>query len=45
MTISLPKLKCNKCKHEWTPRKSDVRQCPECKTAYWNKEEEDKDEE
>lgn len=31
------KLKCMKCGWEWIPRKVDVRQCPKCKTAYWEK--------
>jgi len=30
-----PELKCIKCKHKWIPRKRDVRQCPRCKTSYW----------
>jgi len=30
------KLHCKKCNWEWVPRKADVRQCPHCKTAYWN---------
>ncbi len=38
MQIKLEKLKCVKCGHEWPPRKEDVRQCPKCKTAYWDKE-------
>lgn len=29
-------LKCLRCGHEWTPRKPEVRQCPRCKSAYWN---------
>jgi predicted Zn-ribbon and HTH transcriptional regulator len=33
-------LKCERCGHEWVPRKkllSEVRLCPKCKTAYWDK--------
>jgi predicted Zn-ribbon and HTH transcriptional regulator len=37
MKVKLQKLKCIKCGYEWTPRKEDVRQCPDCKTAYWDK--------
>lgn len=40
MKVKLSKLKCFKCNHEWTPRKQDVRQCPKCKTAYFDKEKE-----
>ena len=29
-------LTCRKCGHEWTPRQSDVRICPKCKTAKWD---------
>ena len=28
-------IECRRCGHEWIPRKNDVRQCPKCKTAYW----------
>jgi predicted Zn-ribbon and HTH transcriptional regulator len=39
LKCKLQKLKCGKCGYEWTPRKEDVRQCPKCKTAYWDKKE------
>ena len=32
--------KCNRCSHEWVPRKGTVgepRVCPKCKSPYWNK--------
>lgn len=31
-------LKCERCGHEWIPRKdkSQVRQCPSCKTVWWD---------
>ena len=35
MKVRLNKVECKKCKHQWLPRKLDVRQCPKCKTAYW----------
>jgi len=40
MQINLEKLKleCKRCGHRWIPKKEDVRQCPKCKTAYWDKE-------
>ncbi len=33
-------VKCKRCGYTWFPRKdeSKVRQCPKCKSAYWNKE-------
>lgn len=34
--VKMVKLRCQKCEHEWIPRKSDVRLCPNCKTAYWD---------
>lgn len=30
------KLTCKRCFHKWVPRKIDVRQCPKCKSAFWN---------
>lgn len=44
MEIKVIKLKCKKCDYEWVPRKEDVRQCPRCKTAYWDSEREIKNE-
>ena len=38
MQITIPKLKCKRCGHEWWPRKSEVRICPKCKSAYWDRE-------
>lgn len=35
--IKIPTLKCKRCGYEWTPRKEDVRLCPNCKSAYWDK--------
>jgi Zn finger protein HypA/HybF involved in hydrogenase expression len=29
-------LECMRCGFRWTPRKTDVRQCPRCKSAYWD---------
>jgi uncharacterized OB-fold protein len=37
VVIILPEVKCVKCGHKWTPRKSDVRLCAKCKTPYWDK--------
>jgi len=39
MKIQLPKkLECKRCGHQWIPRTDDVRQCPKCKSAHWDKE-------
>lgn len=35
--ISVPRLKCLRCEHTWTPRKSKITICPKCKSPYWNK--------
>lgn len=38
MKIKIKKqLKCERCGHEWNPRKEEVRQCPKCKSAWWDK--------
>jgi hypothetical protein len=31
--------KCERCDNEWLPRDADVepKQCPACKSPYWNK--------
>jgi len=34
--IEIVKLVCCKCGWAWIPRKKEVRQCPSCKTAYWD---------
>jgi len=33
---------CLRCGWKWFPIKEDVRQCPKCKTAYWNKPKKEK---
>ena len=36
--MKLPKLKCNRCQHEWSPRKeTEPKTCPKCNSPYWNK--------
>lgn len=42
MLIKIQTLKCKRCGHEWTPRQADVRICPKCKSASWNKEKKEK---
>lgn len=36
MEIKITKLECLRCGKVWAPNKTDVRQCPACKTAYWD---------
>ena len=43
MKVKLPIFKCKRCGHEWNPRKPDVRQCPKCKSAYWDQDKEVKE--
>ena len=31
-------IKCKRCGHKWRPRQKDIRVCPKCHSAYWNKE-------
>lgn len=44
MKVELNKLSCEKCNHRWAPRKEDVRQCPNCKTAYFDQPRKEKEE-
>ena len=34
--IRITKLVCKRCGHRWVARKKEVRQCPKCKSAYWD---------
>lgn len=36
MKINIPKLHCERCEWNWTPRNEEVRLCPRCKSAYWD---------
>lgn len=38
MKVSVLKVKCKRCAHEWTPRKGEVRRCAKCKSPYWDRE-------
>lgn len=35
-------LKCKRCGHEWSNRKTTVRVCPHCHSPYFDKERENK---
>jgi len=38
MDIKVQVLGCKRCGHHWTPRQTQVRVCPKCKSPYWDKE-------
>lgn len=33
----LKEFKCLRCGHGWLPRQREVRICPKCKSAWWDK--------
>jgi len=35
--IKLPRLSCTNCEYSWVPRISDVRRCPNCGVATWDR--------
>jgi len=36
--LSVKGYKCERCSHEWIPRKSEYPiTCPKCKSPYWDK--------
>jgi len=37
MKVKVTKLKCLRCGYGWIPKQEDVRQCPKCKSASWDK--------
>ena len=42
MKVKINQIECKRCSHKWLPRKEEIRQCPKCKTAYWETEKENK---
>jgi len=34
--VDIPRLTCARCNHQWSPRVSEVYQCPACKSPRWN---------
>ena len=39
ITITVPGYQCERCDHQWVPRKVDgpkPRVCPKCKSPYWD---------
>lgn len=37
MQVGVIKIKCKRCGHEWSPRKTEIRMCPKCKSPYFDK--------
>ncbi len=39
ITIKIKGFKCERCEHEWVPRKKKEKPiiCPKCKSPYWDK--------
>lgn len=38
MNIIIKPIECKRCGHQWVPRKAEVRQCPQCKSVWFDKE-------
>jgi Zn finger protein HypA/HybF involved in hydrogenase expression len=36
-------LVCKRCNHVWLPRKKEVRVCPACGSAWWDKDKEEEE--
>ncbi len=41
--VEIKELRCKRCGHSWIPRQNEVRICPNCKSAWWDKEQEDEE--
>jgi predicted Zn-ribbon and HTH transcriptional regulator len=37
MKLKLNTVRCLKCGYQWVPRKTEIRQCPKCKTAWFDR--------
>lgn len=37
MNIEIESVRCRRCRHQWVPRKSEVRVCPKCHSPYWDR--------
>jgi Zn finger protein HypA/HybF involved in hydrogenase expression len=40
--IDCLKISCERCGHNWIPRKKEIRICPKCKSAWFDKPKKDK---
>lgn len=36
MKLEIKKLHCERCQHDWVPKQEEVRQCPKCKSPWWD---------
>ena len=36
MNIQINTITCKRCNHVWVPRKTPVRLCAKCHSAYWD---------
>lgn len=36
--MKLPTVTCLRCNHKWIPRVPEPIQCPNCGSAYWNRQ-------
>jgi len=34
--VTIPRLTCQRCQHQWVPRQAKVFVCPKCHSAKWN---------
>ncbi len=42
MKTEVKQINCKRCGHIWTPRQIEVRICPKCKSAWFDKEKNEK---
>ena len=35
--VEVMALKCDRCGHKWFPRQTEVRICPKCRSAWWDR--------
>lgn len=40
--VQKARMECLRCGHKWFPRQEEVRQCPKCRTMWFDKPKEDK---
>jgi predicted Zn-ribbon and HTH transcriptional regulator len=38
MKVKVNQIQCKRCGWQWNPRKPEVRLCPHCNSAYWDRE-------
>lgn len=35
--VTILSLRCTRCGHNWIPRTANPKECPACKSPYWNR--------